>query len=266
LYTVSVYDVVRCRACRLVFACPRPLPEELSEFYSARYFRKTAADCLGYEDYRGLGEMNARRMWTVLREKYLQGMPTGRILDVGCATGGFLSEASRDGWRCTGVEMSADASNIARHEFGLEVLQGDLSTEALDLRRFDLVTMFHVVEHMIHPLKALERAAEVLVPGGILFVELPNWDSMGRVLKGSAWSQLTPPEHINFFTPSSLRFAVEKTGMRVKVATSAYPLFADLARVRRWSRPAWIALSGVASLASCLGYGGYVRLLAEKIQ
>jgi SAM-dependent methyltransferase len=264
VHTISKYNVVKCGRCKLVFTCPRPRPEELDEFYKAAYFRKTCAMSLGYEDYRGLGEINARRMWGVMKAKYLGSRTGGRLLDVGCATGGFLSEASRDGWRCTGVEMSAEAVDIAGREFGLEVLHGGLSTEALGDRRFDVITMWHVLEHMIEPMTALKRACELLVPGGMLFVELPNWKSLGRLLKGAKWSQLKPPEHINFFSPSSLSVAVEKAGLRTILATSAYPSFADRALVRRWSRPAWVAISGIASIASYFGFGGYVRLVAEK--
>ena len=258
------YTLMRCRQCGLTFAAPRPNEHDLDAFYRATYFRKVNAGDLGYVDYRDLGEPNARRMWHVFADQYLRGQSPGRILDVGCATGGFLDEAAKGGWNCTGLELSEEAAEVARGEFGLTVFRGDLSSTDVSAGPFDVVTMWHVLEHLIDPSAALERARNLLVPGGLLFVELPNWDSAGRLWKGPHWSQIKPPEHINFFTPRSLRSAAGRAGLRVLRAGTAYPSFADEARVHRWTRPFWMAVAVAAAGLSTLGHGGYVRLLATR--
>jgi 2-polyprenyl-3-methyl-5-hydroxy-6-metoxy-1,4-benzoquinol methylase len=220
---------------------------------------------LGYADYRGLAEINARYMWTFFAKHYLQKPDQGgRLLDVGCATGAFLAEAQRSGWTCTGLELSSDAVKVARGEFGVNALQGDLSTGALTPDSFDFVTMWHVLEHLIDPADAIRRVTQLLVSGGKLYIELPNWNSLGRVAKGAAWSQLRPPEHINFFTPRSLIALVSGAGLRVARCSTAYPSLRDKARVRRVSKPLHVFVAGIAMLAESLGRGGYIRLLAEK--
>lgn len=259
------YEIVRCGECDAVFSSPRPTSEVLDAFYTSEYFRRTEDDGHGYSDYRSMAEINARRMWSHLK-KYspLDKVSQKKVLDVGCATGGFLAEAKQDGWECLGVELSQYAVDVARNEFGLEVLQGDVFLPDLENGQFGLITMWHVLEHLIDPVATLQKARELLAPGGLMFVELPNWDSFGRVLKGSAWKQIKPPEHINYLTPRSLRVAAERASIEVIRCDTHYPSLMDKAAVRRFSQPFHAGVALVACGACKLGHGGYVRLLARK--
>jgi 2-polyprenyl-3-methyl-5-hydroxy-6-metoxy-1,4-benzoquinol methylase len=263
--TWSTYSIEKCRACGFVFAAPRPSPEELDRFYTSTYFTKDHDKNLGYANYRSVAEENARRMWHefpgILGERKVT---SRRVLDVGCATGGFLAEAKADGWDGVGVEFSEFAIEVARQEFGLHVLKGDVFHPELAENSFGLVTMWHVLEHVLDPLATLAQAKKLLAPGGLLFVELPNWSSVGRRARGVKWSQLKPPEHINFFTPATLALAAEKAGLRILSSTSAYPSLANEAAVPRASRPLHQVKAALASVASKLDCGGYVRLLAER--
>ena len=264
--TWSTYSIEKCRDCGFVFAAPRPSAEELDRFYTSTYFERDRATILGYANYRSVAEENARRMWhefkDILGERKV---PSRRVLDVGCATGGFLAEAKAEHWDGVGVEFSEFAIDVARQEFGLRVLQGDVFHPELVEDSFGLVTMWHVLEHVIDPLATLEQARKLLAPGGLLFVELPNWSSVGRRARGVRWSQLKPPEHINFFTPASLALAARKAGFEIHSSTSAYPSLANEAAVERASRPLHQVKAAIASVASKLDCGGYVRLLAEKV-
>lgn len=263
--TWSAYSIEKCRGCGFVFAAPRPSPDELDRFYTSTYFAKDHDKNLGYANYRGVAEENARRMWHEFQD-ILGGRKVAphRVLDVGCATGGFLAEAKADGWDGVGVEFSEFAIEVAQKEFGLQVLKGDVFHHDLAEGSFGLVTMWHVLEHVLDPLATLAQAKKLLAPGGLLFIELPNWSSVGRRARGVRWSQLKPPEHINFFTPATLAFAAEKAGLRIQSSTSAYPSLANEAAVQRASRPLHQVKAALASVASKLDCGGYVRLLAER--
>lgn len=260
--TTTAYTARRCRDCGLVFTWPRPTPEELAAFYSGAYF--TGRDGrVGYEDYAHLGELNARRSWSDLK-RYgpLDGLEPRHVLDVGCATGGFLAEAKRDGWRCTGVEMAADAVESAQGQ-GLDVRQGDIFEPSLEPGGYGLITMWHVLEHLIEPAAALARARELVAPAGRLFIELPNWDSMGRVAKRAQWSQMKPPEHINFFTRRSLGGALRRAGFTPLQSDTHYPSLWDRARLPGRSRPLHLGVALVGSVVSAAGRGGYLRVLAR---
>lgn len=262
--TSSRFSIVQCKSCQLVFAAPRPTPTQLDEFYSSDYFQKDHQMHYGYSDYRTLGEINARRMWDNLKE-YAPIIFSGphKVLDVGCATGGFLDEAKKDGWDCTGVELSQHAVDIARDEFGLNVLRDDIMSSQLQTG-FGLITMWHVLEHMIEPLAALSRARELLVSGGFLLIELPNWDSLGRVIRKTKWSELRPPEHINYFTPPSLQHAVQKAGFAVVSCSTHYPSMMDKAKVKQKTQLLHRVASVAATTACKKGRGGYLRILVQK--
>lgn len=263
--TESDYVIARCAACELAYAIPGPTAAELNEFYTSTYFKKSSKDDLGYGDYRTLAEANARRAWRAL-ESYIDLAPIRprRLLDLGCATGGFLAEAQAKGWTCEGVELSEDAVAVARREFGLNVIRGDIHGLKVPAGTYGLVTMWHVLEHLIEPMEAMRRASDLLAPGGYLFVELPNWDSLGRRVRQSSWGALTPPEHINFFNARSIGGAARNAGLDVIRCTTHYPSVLDKAAVARPSRPLHLAVAGLAVAVSRFGFGGYLRLLARK--
>jgi 2-polyprenyl-3-methyl-5-hydroxy-6-metoxy-1,4-benzoquinol methylase len=132
----------------------------LTDFYGRSYFEKAGERVGGYADYAGLPEQNARLMW----DEFKRFAPSvaiirGRLLDCGCATGGFLDEAHKEGWSCLGVELSEHAVQRAR-SFGLEILIGDLSHPDLVSCSFDVITMWHVLEHVISPSQVLTQARQ----------------------------------------------------------------------------------------------------------
>jgi 2-polyprenyl-3-methyl-5-hydroxy-6-metoxy-1,4-benzoquinol methylase len=263
--TWSTYQIELCRNCGFVFAAPRPSAEELNRFYTSTYFTKDHDLNLGYANYRSVAEENARRMWHEFKQLLAEQKVVNRkLLDVGCATGGFLAEAKKDQWDGVGVEFSEFAIEVAKKEFGLNVLQGDVFHPELVPGSFGVVTMYHVLEHVIDPLATLKQSLKLLAPGGLLYVELPNWASVGRRARGVKWAQLKPPEHINFFTPKSLALAAKNAGFQVLSSSSAYPSLMNEAAVKRASQPLHQMKAAIASVASKLDCGGYARLLAVK--
>lgn len=270
--TRSEYNVIRCR-CGFVFTVPRPTPAELDEFYSSDYFINKQETNFGYAGYE-MGELNSLQMWAELNRYAPTDLIRPRaVLDVGCATGGFLYGAKQAGWACTGVELAPDAVRRATEHFGLEVYRDDIFCPRLAPGTFGLVTMWHVLEHLIDPRAAVERCRELLAQGGRLFVELPNWNSAGRLTRGRAWGQLRPPEHINFFTPRSLSALMARGGLRVLRASTHHSDAADrvvrrlvprlVDRAAPWLAPR--ATQGLTFLACRAGCGGYLRVLAERV-
>ena len=112
------------------------------------------------------------------------GLKRGRLLDVGCERGYFLHVMRERGWDVEGVEPFEPFAEYARREFGLSVLPSRLE----DLRtqvRYDMITMWHVLEHLEDPVAALRKCSQLLAPGGVLFFEIPNVDSLGVSVAGA---------------------------------------------------------------------------------
>src|SRR5262249_58923543 len=142
--------------------------------------------------------------------------PPGKILDVGCGTGLFLSVAQRRGWRPVGVDGSVDATRFARERFGIEVTTGDFAAAFASGERFDAVTMWDVIEHSRDPVGLLRAARGCLAPGGVLGLATPNQrsvlDVVARALYRASGGRVTAPlekfyvdQHFLYFTPETLR-------------------------------------------------------------
>ena len=141
----------------------------------------------------------------------------GRLLDVGCASGVFLRQAAEAGWRVAGIEIDPEAATWAR-SVTPDIFVGDPTEAPFAPGSFDVVTSFHVVEHLMDPKGALRRMLGWLAPGGLLIVEVPNAGGMGSRVFGRYWSGLDFPRHLIHFTPATMTAMVERAGGRVQRA------------------------------------------------
>lgn len=263
--TTQPFWVERCPDCALRFTVPRPTTEELANFYIGDYFN-SRVEGLGYKDYSGesLAAANAERMWSLLQrwDPQLAEVPHA-LLDVGCASGEFAKAALRDGWTASGVEPAEEARQKASAK-GITTFSSLEGT----VGPFGLITMLHVLEHLIDPLSALIEARGLIAEGGLLLIELPQWGSLGRRVRKANWSQLRPPEHINFFTTRSLSLALRHAGWRVLRAQTIYEHLinkaAEALRYRRLARAIGYGLAGTS--LERLHLGGYLRAVAAPVE
>ncbi|MBA3414964.1 MAG: class I SAM-dependent methyltransferase, partial [Chloroflexia bacterium] len=138
----------------------------------------------------------------------------GRVLDIGCGNGDFLRFLKRRGWEVAGTDFSAEAAALARAK-GIPVHRGDLASAAFPDRAFDVVTLWHVVEHLPHPHRELDEVERILRDDGLLVIEVPNSDCPTRRLCGTAWRQLDVPRHLQHFTPETLAAMLARSGFAV---------------------------------------------------
>src|SRR4029077_3834385 len=140
------------------------------------------------------------------------------LLDVGCGLGELVRVAVDSGWDARGIELSAEAVAVCRR-FDLPCDTTNFFDPALD-GRYGLITMVELIEHVANPRTFFERAAELLEPGGVLYLTTPNFNALGRRLLGPDWP-LIGPEHVNYFPPATLQGLVATTpfavvGLRTK--------------------------------------------------
>lgn len=160
--------------------------------------------------------------------------PQPTLLDVGCANGEFLIQIQALGWRATGIDVD-DAALARAREAGLDVAHATLTEPgALAGRRFDAITLSHVIEHLHDPPAALRGAYELLAPGGTLWIATPNLRSLAYRAFRSDWLSLDPPRHLVVFTPDALRTAVANAGFTAiltpRPVRNARSIFSDSAR------------------------------------
>lgn len=210
-----------------------PDEETLAGFYqTAAYYRDRGMDAVEVR------RDDRLRAWA-LRAR----LGPGRLLDVGCGTGAFLAAAREAGFEVVGTELSRVAAETARGRFGIDVRVGPFVGKQFGGgERFDVITMIHVLEHMRDPAATLATARRLLVPGGVVVIEVPNRRAVAARLPGPGRRAIYDlPLHLHHFTPPSLRRLVEGSGLAVESVVAALP---DVA-VRLLGVGAWLAgLSG----------------------
>ena len=155
----------------------------------------------------------AREQFVIL-EKYWQN--PGNLLDVGSALGYFLYVGREKNWAVEGVEISAFASNYAHDRFGLDVHNGKLEDMIDELNPpYDVVSFLHVLEHVPDPLATLKMAVDLLSEDGGILIEVPDFGSKKAQKEGEDWHLMIPPEHLYYFSESTLRRYLTEIGLTV---------------------------------------------------
>jgi SAM-dependent methyltransferase len=179
--------------------------EKLAELYSQ-------LDHHIYESEADGRSRTARRHFEIVRQ-FVRG---GKLLDVGCASGGFLSVCSGNGFEVTGVEPATALANKAREAISGrgEILCGTLQEVTLRADSFDVLTLWDVLEHVPEPEEFLRLCRSLLKHGGYLFANVPDLGSFQAKILGRRWPLLLP-EHFNYFTRKSLALCAGKAGFRL---------------------------------------------------
>jgi len=245
-YGTALDDIVRCADCGHMQLAHRPDDSELLPLYE-----EAEADHYIEEE---AGQRHTARLALELIERHAGGR--GRLLDLGCWVGFLLAEARDRGWDVAGVEPSAFASRFARERLGLPVQRADLFSADLPEHAFDAVVLGDVIEHLPDPAAALERIARLLVPGGVVYLALPDAGSALARRMGSRWWSVLPT-HVQYFTRSSLATLLRRSGFQPLTVATAPKTFS--VRYYLWR------LGGYSpALARALVAGARATGLAER--
>lgn len=206
----------QCPVCTHVWLNPRPAEQSLSVIYPSDYYSYDFDKRISPLAVRGKKWLDRRKLKRLLGQI---GRPARSYLDVGCGSGRFLQLAEEEGLErreVAGIELdSRSVQKLIDQGFRAECGRVEKASLVRE-RRFDLVTMFHVIEHTADPRAVIESLASALTPGGLLALETPNFESLDAYLfQRGLWGGYHFPRHWHIFTPESLKRLLHQAGFDV---------------------------------------------------
>lgn len=209
------HELRRCTACSLVYAANYADPDDI---YVDGYLSGETMYGLDIFDplFQEFLDFAASKRMDVIEP--LVGS-AGSMLDVGCGAGEVLHVAQRRGWRVAGAEPVEESAEIARRR-GLDVRTAMLADAGLPERDWDVVSAFHVLEHVTDGVSFLRSLSGWAKPGGLVVIEVPNWGSVERERRQAEWPMLRPLEHIAHYEAATLRSTFERAGLEPVIVRS----------------------------------------------
>lgn len=195
------FDLFRCKTCDVIVTLPVPEPDKLESYYESREYFSHGGNKKGLvpASYNFIKGIN-------IKKKYLQstkGLELGEVLDIGCGIGDFLAYSKTKGWKVSGLEPNKHARQIVKQQHKIEVEDVSQISKLPD-ESFSLVTLFHVLEHVIDPLEMIREIHRILKPEGRLVIALPNNESWDAKFYKEVWAGWDVPRHLFHFNPRSI--------------------------------------------------------------
>jgi 2-polyprenyl-3-methyl-5-hydroxy-6-metoxy-1,4-benzoquinol methylase len=214
LLTGEEFSIWKCGNCGFTFTQGIPAAEEIGRYYQS-------LDYVSHSDSRK-GLMNklyhlSRSLMLMKKHSMVKKAANGKkLLDIGTGTGYFPGYMKKKGYQVTGVEIDPKARAFAGREFGFRVFSPEEFLGRKIPGKFDVITLWHVLEHLDNFDLYIERMLEQLEPGGCLVIALPNCSAYDARHYKDTWAGYDVPRHLWHFTPSTLKILAEKHSLEIK--------------------------------------------------
>ncbi len=209
-YSGETFQLVYAPDYDILLTCPRPEPEELPKYYQSKDYishtdsKKTFIDKI----YQRVKSFMLQKKMKLLENYHPQ---KGNLLDIGTGTGDFLKEAKKRAWEIFGTEPNADARKIAQ----IKGINLQIQTAKFSERKFDVITMWHVLEHVPDLEKQLAELDRLLKKDGTLFVAVPNFKSYDAQYYKEFWAAYDVPRHLYHFSKEGIVKLFAKSGFEI---------------------------------------------------
>ncbi|WP_245189580.1 class I SAM-dependent methyltransferase [Lunatimonas salinarum] len=206
------FTLCRCTECGLIFTNPRPDKDHIQSYYDSKDYISHADKSNNLINilYKIVRKYTNKQKINFITKKLKR---KGRILDYGCGTGYFISAAAKKGWETVGYEPNTIALDEAKKRTGKSPIS-DLAILNKE-KKFDAITLFHVLEH-IHDLnKTIKLILNLLKKRGLLFIAIPNLNSIDFKQKQENWAALDVPRHLYHFNPDTMTYLANQYGLKI---------------------------------------------------
>lgn len=205
--TNEAFNLVQCGKCGLIYISPMPAREHLRDYYPDGYYN------LAFKKIESLycRIVDAAKIRSVTNYK-----KKGKLLDVGCGSGSFLLNMQKRGWQVYGVDTSIEACALVNDELKQNVFSSEIEGCHFPVAYFDVITLWHVLEHVYNPNQVLTEVNRILKKDGILIVEVPNIKNPVFKLTKEHYFALDIPRHLYHYTPKTLEHMLTKNGFVIR--------------------------------------------------
>jgi SAM-dependent methyltransferase len=209
------FQYVQCKNCELVYHNPRIHINQIKSFYDSEYIAHRKKKDWGIlTPFYEWGMNKHDRDKEKIAGKFVDLNTDTEVLDVGCAVGTFLLYLKqKHGCKISGVDFKDDLEYPGFDQ--IEFYPGLFYEQNIDNKRFDLITMWHFLEHCYDPNRSLQLAGNILKKEGRLIIEVPRLDSLTFKIFGSRWPGVQAPQHTVLYSKKTLTQMVEKNGFRI---------------------------------------------------
>jgi 2-polyprenyl-3-methyl-5-hydroxy-6-metoxy-1,4-benzoquinol methylase len=223
-YTVSnnVFSLVDCGVCGLRFTNPRPGEMDIGAYYKSEEYISHSGTAKGF----------INRAYLMVRNYTLRGKVrlieslsphTESVLDYGAGTGDFLAALKRAGFAVSGIEPSAEARKRAEDIHQIKIDSG-VESSGLGVGSFDVITMWHVLEHVHRLSETILDLKSFLKDDGVMLIAVPNCESYDARFYKKFWAAYDVPRHLYHFNQSSMKMFLEKHGLMI---VKTLPMYFD---------------------------------------
>lgn len=208
--TKKDFHICECLNCGLLYTMPRPSKEKIGAYYKSDEYYSHQENKKGFVPrlYEAIKKINLKHKFRLASRD----LPVGKLLDIGCGVGDFLHVAENRGWQCTGVEPSEEAREIARQRIKGDLLYSE-DLEQLPDQSFDLITMWHVLEHVDDLKWQVAQLQRLIKPNGRIVIAVPNYRSYDGRFYNAYWAAYDVPRHLNHFNRTVLTKMFKTSGL-----------------------------------------------------
>lgn len=208
------FEIYHCRNCQVRFTQNPPSETSIGAYYKSEDYISHTDSSKGLINrlYRFVRNFSLNQKKKLVEKE--TGLKKGNLLDVGSGTGHFASAMQKTSWQVTGLEPDEGARAVASKEHSIELLP---SAELFNLseKRFDAITLWHVLEHVHDVKKYMQTFKKLLADAGRLFIAVPNYTSYDAEKYKEYWAAYDVPRHLYHFTPQTMQWLMKECGLKI---------------------------------------------------
>lgn len=207
------FHICECLNCGLQYTMPRPTKDKIGNYYKSEEYYSHQENKKGFipKLYEAVKKVNLRKKYRLATKDLAE----GKLLDIGCGVGDFLQRAEEKGWECMGVEPSEEAKVIARKRIKANIINSE-ELEQIPDNTFDLITMWHVLEHIDDLKWQVEQLQRLIKPNGRIVIAVPNYKSHDGQFYKEHWAAYDVPRHLNHFNKQTITKIFKSKGLQLK--------------------------------------------------